>query len=390
MKITPRLAVTLTFIAFGMMVGSQIGAFPILRAQSSVDSFAFGILAGLATAANVLALSLGGFINRRFDHRSVLLFILPVGFAAMMTSLTSHSIWAFGLTFMLFNFALGITDLFMNAEASIVEHDAGKPIFSSFHAAVLYAMGLSALVSGYIAVKFGAIWATPVAVPFVAAAIWAVSKAIPHRIHEANEVKPTIVLPRKILILLGIIIGLDVAAELTCVQWSGQLLSDMQPTLAQYSGLGLAFYGLCNGTVRLFGDQLRKRFSDMTLVAASFVVGTIGFGILATGPGFAISVCAFALAGFGLALIFPCLFSVTAHLVPQARAAALAYASAISGPPRIFLPMVLGVLAQTYGLNAIYVAAGLACVLALAFTYWAAREIARQKGVLVYQHPSHS
>ena len=375
MTFSPRTAITLTFVAFGIMVGAQVGAIPVLKAQSGVDAFTFGILAGLCTGANILALALGGYTSRWFDHRSVMLFVMPIALVTLVASLMVQSILTFGATFIAFNFCLGTLDLFMNAEASIVEHDAKKPIFASFHAAVLYAIGAGGLAGGYIAVTYGALWAAVLAVPFVAAAIWAVNSAIPHRKEEVAKRATAAPLPRKLLALIGIIIGLDVACELACIQWSGQMLAEMQPSLAQYSGLGVAFYGLCNGTVRLVGDKLRVRFNDMSLVAISLCLGILGFAVLATGPSFAVSVVAFAVAGGGLGLIFPCLFSVAAGLAPNSRAAALGFASGVSGPPRIILPMLLGILAQTYGLSAIYLAAAIAGLIAVGFTFWAAQAI---------------
>jgi len=379
-KFTPRSAITLTFIAFGVLVGAQIGAIPVLKAQAGVDAFTFGILTGLGTAANILALTLGGWVNQRFDHRSVILFILPICMVTLVASLLVNSPLSFGLTVVLFSFCLGMLDIFMNAEAGVVEHDLGKPVFSSFHASVLYAIGLAGLAGGYVAVTYGAVWAALLAVPFVIWAMLAVQLAIPHRMESHDEKPAAAALPRKVLIILGIVIGLDVAAELTCIQWSGQMLAEMQPSLAQFSGLGVAFYGLCNGTVRLFGDVLRARFNDITLIIVSLCIGVSGFAVLATGPGFAVSVAAFAVAGSGLALIFPCLFSIAARLAPQSRAAALSLASAVSGPPRIFLPMLLGVLAQGYGLSAIYGAAGFACAMAIGFTVWAGREMRKGAG----------
>lgn len=391
MKITPRLAVTLTFIAFGAVMGSQTGAIPVLKQQTGADAFVFGILASCGTLANIVAMSLGGAIARRFDNRSVLLFILPVDFAALVYALTVNSIFAFGLSFAFINFAIGCTDLFMNAEAGVVEHEARKPIFASFHGAVLLAMGFFGLVSGFIAVTYGPLWAALAAFPIVVAAIHAVNKAIPHRpVHVANEQASNAPLPRKILILIGVIIGMDVAAELTCIQWSGQLLAQLQPNLAAYSGLGIAFYGLFNGGVRTVGDRLRHHFSDLTLVGASLGVGLLGFIVLALNPGFVISIVAFAVTGMGLGLIFPCLFSVAAKLAPEARPAALGLVSFVSGPARICFPFLLGAIAQAYGLNMIYLAAGLGVTVALFFTQWVAREIAakKQKKAQVSLRPS--
>ena len=388
MNITPRTAITLTFIAFGAMIGSQVGAIPALKAQSGTDSFVFGLLAALGTMATIGAMSLAGQINKRFDHRSVLLFIMPITFVAMVYSLTVHSVLAFGLAFLLLSICTGTMDLFMNAEASVVEHDAGKPIFSSFHGAVLYAIGLFGLIGSFIAIQYGPLWAALPSLPFTAAAVYAVNKAIPHRAEKtAEEKNNSAPLPRKILMLIGIVLGLDVAAELTCVQWSGQMLNELQPQLAAYSGLGVAFYGLCNGSMRMIGDRLRTRFNDLHLVAASLAVGFAGFVVLATGPGFAVSVVAFAIAGLGLGVIFPCLFSVAAHLAPNARASALGLTSVVSGPTRIISPFLLGYLAQNYGLSMIYVAAAVGILVALGFTFWASYEVTKKQRAQVSSRP---
>ncbi len=389
MNITPRVAITLTFIAFGMIMGGQIGAFPALKIQAGLDSFMFGALATLATLASIAAMSLGGAINKRFDHRSMLLFILPTSLLCLALSLSANSIWLCALTWMAFNFCGGTMDLFMNAEASSVEHDLQKPVFSSFHSAVLYAIGIAGFISGYTTNRFGILFSVLTAAPFVAAAVYAVHQAIPHRTAEQkHEIKTGIPLPIKILVLVGIILGFNVATELACIQWSGQLLNEMRPDLAAYSGLGVGFYGLCSGTTRAFGDRLRATYGDMKIVSVSFAIGLVGFVALSLHPNFALSVMAFAVTGCGLALIFPCMFSIAAHLVPQSRAAALGLASMVSGPPRILLPLLLGWLAQTRGLSTIYVAASAGIAVALVFTYLAARAINQTKGAQVALRPN--
>ena len=376
MTFTPRAAVTLTFIAFGMIMGGQVGAIPVLKLQAGINEYEFGVLSMASAFANILAMSFGGFINRRFDHRTMLLFILPANLLGFVIALSAHSFWIVAFTWMAFNLCGGTLDIFMNAEAGIVEHDLKKPVFSSFHAAVLYAIGGAGFISGYLAERFGIMYAVVPAVPVVALAMYAVYQAIPHRSAEAKDsAKAKVALPVKLLVLIGAILGLDVAAELTCIQWSGQLLAEMRPDLAAYSGLGVGFYGLCNGTVRLFGDGLRQRYGDIRLVAVSFLIGVLGLIVLSFRPTFEVSVIAFALSGCGLALVFPCMFSVAGHLVPEARAAALGLAAMVSGPPRILLPLLLGWLAQHYGLSSIYVAAAAGLGVALIFTWWTAIEM---------------
>lgn len=389
MKLSPRLAITLTYICFGVCVGVNIGALPELQTRTGVTAYVFGYMAALGTVANIAMMTLGGTINRRFDHRTVLLFILPLVFVSMAYTLTVTSVFTFAFSFVIFNMMIGTLDLFMNAEGASIEHQAGKPIFASLHGATLLGMGVFALIGSYISVTYSPIYAALPALPMIAAAYYTVYKMIPHSVAHTEEVaKKSVLLPVKALVLIGAVIGLDVACELSCVQWAGQLLAKLQPSLAAYSGLGVAFYCLCNGSVRLIGDNLRRRFGDMPLMYVSFSIGLIGFMILGTSPGFAVSVFAFALAGMGLALIFPCMFSIAGQLAPQTRAAALGLVSGIGGIPRFLFPMLLGNLAAVYGLNSIYIAAAVTCVVALGFTAWAGIAIKQQIGAQVSPRPA--
>ena len=389
MKITPRIAITLTYICFGVCVGANIGALPELQAHTGVTSYIFGFMAALGTLANIGMMAMGGTINKRFDHRTVLLFIIPLVFVSMVYTLVVNSVFTFALSFVIFKVMIGTLDLFMNAEGASIEHQAGKPIFASLHGATLMAMAAFGLIGSYISVTYGTVWAALPTLPMIAISYYAVYTAIPHSTaHEEREQAVFTQMPIKALGLIGVVIGLDVACELACVQWSGQLLAKLQPSFAAYSGLGVAFYGLCNGSVRLIGDKLRTKFGDVPLIYASFSIGLVGFAILATSPGFAVSVFAFAMAGMGLALIFPCMFSIAGQLAPGARAAALGLVSGVSGVPRVLFPILLGSLASAYGLNSIYAAAAVICAVALGFTAWASGAIATLKGAQVSLRPN--
>jgi MFS family permease len=216
--------------------------------------------------------------------------------------------------------------------------------------------------------------------PFVLIAMFVIHKTIlPHVVIEEKEDRPRAKMPKKILTLMGVALGLNVACELTIIQWAGQLLAQLQPTLAAYSGLGAAFYCACSGTMRVNGDRLRARFGDFPLVAVSLVVAIGGMIVLWLTRDFTISVLAFAITGFGLAVVFPTLFSMSAKLVPHSRAAALSFVSGVGGLPRMVLPVVLGTLAQAYGLRVIYAAAAGVALAALVLSLAAGREMAKRR-----------
>ena len=357
MKLSPRVAILLTFGAFGAMVGSNVGALPILVKQAQVSPFMFGAVGGIGMLANIVAMALGGWINRHADHRSVILVVLPLAFLSLSYTLIVGSPLSYLTSVMMFSFVLGLTDLFMNAEGAAVEQELGLPVFSSYHGSASLGMALFAIISSLISTWYGLIYVLlPVVVPVIIAWV-AVFQAIAKRVLAKHEENPRqVVLPRRILAFIGLAAGFNVSCELGAIQWAGQLLTSIAPQLAAYSGLGLAFYGLCSGIMRMVGDRLRARIGDMRLMIISLLVGISGFVALSFAPGFWISVIAFAAVGFGLGVIFPCLFSFAGKLVPDAKAAAMAYVIAVGGLPRVVFPWVLGWLAQSYSLSAVFAA----------------------------------
>lgn len=357
LAISKRGTILLTFAAFGATVGLHVGALPFLVETSQVTPGVFGFAGALGMVANILFMSLGGIINRHADHRTVLLIAFPVLFAALCFALLVGNVWTFCLSFFLMSGCLGTIDLFMNAEASIVEQETGRRSFSTFHGAA--SLGIAAfaivgsLVSAFLAPWFGAL----IGGVLLALAWAAIYKTIPHRpVKNDDGSRRHVALPRRVLTFIGIAAGFNVACEVAAIQWAGQLLTSIAPELAAISGMGVAFYGLCGGAMRLTGDWLRDYFGDLRVMIVCLFVAVASYVVLAFTPGFWVSVVAFAGVGFGLAITFPCLFSLAGRIVPEGRAAAMGYVAAVGGAPRIILPWVLGFLAAKYSLGVVFAA----------------------------------
>jgi MFS family permease len=378
MALTPHQTILLTFASFGAVVGIHVGSMPVLVQQSGISNFDFGVAGGIGMMANITAMSLGGRINRMADHRSVLLIILPLVVAALGFALLVNSIATFMLSFILLSFCLGMMDLFMNAEASIVEQELGRKVFSSYHGTASLGIAAFAIAGSLISVTL-APWFGLLAVLVPTALAWsAIQKSIPVRaLHGEDQHAPPVVLPRRILTFIGLAAGANVACEGTAILWAGQLLTAIAPDLAAISGFGVAFYGLCGGLMRLLGDRLRETFGDLRVMSVSLTTAVAGFVVLGLAPGFWMSVFAFAAVGFGLAIVFPCLFALAANIVPQGRAAAMGFVAAVGGLPRVALPWILGVVASQGGVSAVFGASAFVALIALVIIVFSFAQAAR-------------
>jgi MFS family permease len=340
---TPRAAVMMVFAGFGAAVGCWAGAIPQVITAAGIDSFNLGLGFALSSLAGVTAMAFGGMIGRRFSNRVVMLSVLPLLALDLVLLLVATSPWLFFVSLIAFGAVLGFLDMAMNAEASAIEHDMRRPIFTTFHGSVSLAVAMFAIASSFVSTMASTFATSLLSVAVLGLAWLMVYQSVPARVITAGKAGGLSNLPSKLpLIIMGLAVGLSVAAETSTLFWSAKLLNDQAPELAAIAGLGAAFYGACNAIVRFRGDRLRAKHGEIPLMLASLALATAGFIILGLSPSFAMNVIAFAGVGFGLAILCPCLFNLAAAQVPANRSAGLSFVSLIAGPPRILAPWVFG------------------------------------------------
>ncbi len=374
---SPRAAIMAVFAAFGAAVGTLAGSVPTVLRDAGVDSPTFGLALTISTAATVLAMSLGGAIARIASNRLVLLVGLPVFWLMLAAFLVSATPGWFFAAFFSMGFMFGLVDIFMNAEATAIEHDLRRPVFTAFHGCVSAATAVFAILSSFVSTQWGT-GAAALAAGVAFAIAWSLTclNVAPRQLVRGRAVR-IMALPNKTpLVLLGIAAGLIIAGETAALLWSAKLLEDMAPSLAAISGLGAAFFGLCNAMVRLPGDALRARFNEFPLMIGSLAVAMTGFVVLGLSGNFVLSVAAFACIGFGVAILIPCIFTVAVRFVPHNRAGGLGFISLLSGVPRVLAPWFFGWVAGLTSISFAFglVAIALAVALALIVTLLRARQ----------------
>lgn len=344
-KSRPRIAILAVYAAFGAIVGTWAGSIPQIVAANGLSDFGLGFGLTVSTFAGVVAMGLGGAIGRRASNRMLILILLPTlwAFAALLLLSGSSATLYAGLIG--FGVAVGLLDVFMNAEASAIETDVGRPIFTSFHASVSGGMAVFAIAGSLVSTLVDT-WATAaMSAPLALVAWLLVRVSIPPRNRGAMPFAAAASRPNGALVVIGLAMGLIIATEMAAIFWSAKLLEEQAPRLAAIAGLGAAFFALCHMIMRMQGDRLRARFGDIALMKALLAMPLAGFLTLGLSSSFALSVAAFASIGFGLAIIVPCLLNIAAMQSPGNRAAALGFVFAVAGAPRIIAPWIFGLIA---------------------------------------------
>ncbi|MEX8495972.1 MFS transporter [Sphaerotilus sp.] len=354
---SPRVVLTGVFFAFALGLGLFAGAIPTLMHQTGLDTAGLGLALTLHSAAYVGAMTAGGWLLRRVEVRGLMRAVLVLHaltfvalFAAGSPVALTASLFALGLT-------AGTIDLAMNTDGTALEREAGRPVLIRMHAAASGAFALGAIGGSVLASQFGALACAGLAVLSIAPVVWALTRIPPRGpvsvAPSSSGAGHAAVAPSRAhlglpVLLLGVVLGVCIAAEITAQMWSAQFLAQQARPNPALAGAGAALFAGCQAIVRSLGDTLRRRFDDHRVITVSLVLAALGFTAVALADGFTGSVLGFALVGVGTACVVPCCFALVARQAPQRSADALGVASLVAGALRLPTPLCLGFVAAAW------------------------------------------
>jgi MFS family permease len=357
----------LNFCLLGVVYASWAARVPSVRdaLQLNAAELSIALLGGGAGA--VLSFPLAASLIRRLGARRAsgcagLAMLLSLPFIALAPSLP----WLTAAVF-LFGASTSCFDVAINALGAVTEKAAGRSIMSMLHA-WFCAGALAGSLLGSLAAGAGLsvsghfmLLVLPMAALLLGNSRWLPPDA-PHPSGHA----PLYALPHGPLAVLGIIGFCGAMAEGSIGDWSGVYLKD---TLGAGDGVApLAFAGFTGMMLaaRLLCDRLKDNHGARRVVAGGALLATAGLGIAAAAPGLALTLGGFAMAGAGLAAVFPFVFSAGGRHGPTALAgvATLSYSGSLLGPP------VIGAIAHRAGMQA---AIGFIAVVCVAIALSASR-----------------
>ncbi len=361
-----RFALPGLFGWFGMIMGSWVGRIPALRDGVQVSHSALSLVLLMGGLGAVLSFPVSSRLMARFGGRTsmqisglaLLLVLLAIG-AAPTVPLLMAAVLMLGVTASSF-------DVGMNAVAAHQEKRSGPSAMSTLHACAcaggLAGVALSSAMAG-LQVK-PLLHYTMLALPF-ALLLKSGTALLPEDGGE-RIAKKSFVLPRGGLALLGLLGFLGAIAEGSIADWAGIFMKDHFGVSDGFAPLSLLAFSTMMLVSRLAGDRLKEKHGAKRLVSGGALLAAAGLLFASCAPGPMMALAGFAMAGIGLSLVFPFVFSAAGRegTVALAGVATMSYAGSLMGPP------ILGAVAHGVGLQA---AIGFVGVLAIMIAGVAAR-----------------
>jgi len=359
-----RTAVLAAFLANGLGIGAWAAALPMLKSGLGLSDGQLGLaLFGFAAGAVVSMPLTGAYAPRHGSGRATWIAGLAFAFALVLPRLAGELAGLAASAFLL-GAANGALDVSMNARASEVEAEFGRPIMSSFHAAFSLG-GLAGAALGGFLVAFdpGSVLWMPAAIAMILVLGFAPDLGRGERVVAPTQA-PRVVLPGRAALGLCLVAFVCMMIEGATADWSAVYIASVNLGPVAPAAAGYAVFSLAMTCCRLWGDRLVGRLGPARVARIGGTAAVVGLAIAALLPGWG-AVVGFGLVGLGLANVVPVVFSAAGRLgssaaVGVAMVATAGYAGFLAGPP------IIGAVASLLSLRAgIVVLALLAPVVAL-------------------------
>lgn len=355
-----KLAVTLTFITNGLVIGSFVARLPDIKAHLNISNSTLGTALLFSSVGVFLALAPSGKFSAKYGsapiaYRASLALAIATGLLGFIFNLA----W-FCFSLFLFGFSLAFQDVAMNSHAVALEHKSEKRMMSVFHG--MFSLGgfAGGLVGGLFSqakvsfiVQTLIIGALVASISVFAKSRWLPADADKHEFVKDERAKKH---PR-VLWVLGLFGFSAALSEGAAGDWGGILARETFHAAQFVSALPYIAFSVTMVIGRFSGDRLAHRFGAPRILSAGGALAGIGMGIgLLIGNIFGVVLGWFFL-GMGLSVVIPLLFSAAGTIAANrfkgqvAPSQAVAIVSGISYFGFIVGPPTLGFLADVIGLR---------------------------------------
>jgi MFS family permease len=358
------------FFANGALYGVWATQIPLAQIRLGLDPIVLSTALLMLGAGAVIAMTGSGWLIQRLGT-ALLIRISGVVFCATLPFIPlAPNVWVLGAIVFLFGASGGCMDVAMNADASRVEKEAGRPYMSSFHG--MWSLGGfvgAGLATLLLKLTEGSLQALIMAVVLFAVFLWgqrnlgAGRVAIAAGVSRSGALRPTL-----LAVLIGLMAALSFSGEGVVLDWAAIFLREhigADPVLAN---AGYSAFAASMAIMRFCGDAIRRRIEGVTLVRGGCILACIGLLLGPLSGNVYVGILGYALTGVGFSNIVPVLFSAAGALPrPEVQIAAVStmgYAGLLAAPP------LLGAVAHLTSLAGIFYVAA-AGTLVIAFLAWA-------------------
>lgn len=303
-------AVSVGLSVLGIAFSSWAARVPDIRDAAMLTAATLGYALMFRGGGNILMMpAIAALINKFGAKKTTLFSGLVVALSLFPLAVIYHWL-ALGAMLFFVGAASAAYNISINALGAKVESESGKSHMAGIHS--WFGIGnLSGALLGIAAVKFGI--STPVHFLVISilmlVIILGIYRFLPDDAPHPDAERPGFEWPHGGLIALGFIIFLAATIETSIMNWVGLFFTDHVQVSDVYGPVGYTVFAGSLLGMRLIGDRLKTRFGAKLLLTAGPGLAAIGLVMAVFAPGLPLAVTGVLLAGAGVSLSFPMVFS---------------------------------------------------------------------------------
>jgi MFS family permease len=334
------------FALDGFLFAGWVVRIPAIKHQTGASASALGLALLGVSAGAVITMMLAGRLCRRFGNHPLTVVCGALLSLAIALPAQTHSVLALGLVLLVFGAAYGAMNVAMNSAAVDLVAGLRRPVMPSFHAAFslggMLGAGLGGLVAGGLSPATHLFILTGVGLLVTAAAGPTLLRhPAPRPATAADPAEPPRRMAgraRNLVLLFGVIALCTAYGEGALADWSALHLTQDLHARPGVAAAGYSLFALAMTAGRLTGTALLERLGQTRTLVAGGATGAAGMLLGSLAPTTWLALLGFAVAGLGLANIFPVAVGRAGELAGPsgvAVASTIGYGGMLLGPPAI-------------------------------------------------------
>lgn len=344
------------FLVAGLAMAAWAPLVPFAKARVGVQDGELGLLLLCLGLGSIVAMPVTGVLASRFGCRAVIV-ASGLTVAVVLPFLAiADSVLGLAIALAFFGASVGTVDVAVNIQAVMVEKDSGRNMMSGFHGlfslgGILGAGGVSLLLGAGVAPLSATL---AISVLLVALLIVSFAGLLPIGNREVGDT-PLFVVPKGIVIFIGVLCFLVFLGEGAILDWSALFLIGSHMVDPAQAGFGYTMFAIAMTAGRLAGDRIVKALGGMTVVVGGGLLAALGFLLAVFAPVQPLAFAGFLLVGIGASNIVPVLFTAVGHQTRMPASLAIAAVTTLGYAGILVGPAAIGFVAQHWSLNTAFV-----------------------------------
>ncbi|MGN8225493.1 MFS transporter [Gracilimonas sp. BCB1] len=311
--VTPKqqlIATCAAFFILGVVFATWASRIPAIRDASMLTPVTLGYaLLGRGMGTILIMPAVTGLIHRVGPKKASMFFGVLLILSLIPMAVAPD--WTI-LTVVLFVTGAGASgyNISINALGSKIEASTGRSHMSKIHSwfgvgNVAGALAGTAMASQEFSVSLH-FWGTATLLLVILMGLY---RYLPEGGKDPKALKAGFKLPHGGLLWLGVICFVAASIEDSIMNWVTLFFTDYVGTTEGLAPIGYSAYAVSMLIMRLAGDRLKPRFGAKALITSGSVIAASGVLISILSPNLIVASVGFVMAGAGVALTFPMIFS---------------------------------------------------------------------------------